>query len=99
VPAAVLALSDSELRAAATYYLHKHQTEISRKGVQARQAAMQNNMGAIVSYIKAHGSAQIPRLARELDLSPKLVSHYLQILVRQHKVKAEGWAKDRRYSL
>ncbi len=99
IPPAVLALSDQELRIAAAYYLQKNQTEISRKGVQARQQTMRRNLDAITAYIQAHGSTQIPRLARELNLSPGLTSHYLQILVKQHKVKAEGWAKDRRYSV
>lgn len=97
IPPVVLALSDEELRIAATYYLQKHQTELGRKGVIARQQNMQQKLDAITAYIAARGSAQIPRLSRELNLSPGLASHYLQILVKQNKIKAEGWSKDRRY--
>lgn len=99
VPAAVLALSDTELKAAAAYYLRKNQTEISRKGVQARQDNMRRQLDAITVYIKQHGSVQIPRLSRDLNLSPGLASHYLQILVKGRRVVATGWAKDRRFSI
>lgn len=97
IPATVLALSDSDLRIAATYYLQKNQAEISRKGVVARRATMQKNLDEIAGYIEQEGSAQIPRIARRLNLSLALVSHYLQILVKQNRIKAEGHAKNRRY--
>lgn len=97
IPAVVLALSDDDLRAAATYYLQKHQTAISRKGVQARQEVMQKNLDAITTYIQSSGSSQIPRIARKLNLSPGLTSHYLQMLIKQGRVKAEGHGSTRRY--
>ncbi len=99
IPPAVLALSDTELKIAAAYYLQKNQQAIARKGVEARQKRMHDNMAAIQAYLKTNGSSQIPRISRALNLSPGLTSHYLQILVKQHKVKADGWAKKRRYSL
>lgn len=99
IPPAVLALTDAELKIAAAYYLQKNQQVIARKGVEARQKRMHDRLSAIQAYLQVNGSSQIPRMSRELNLSPGLTAHYLQILVKQHKVKAEGWSKNRRYSL
>jgi outer membrane biosynthesis protein TonB len=97
VPAAVLALTDAELRIAVAYYLRKHQTELSRKGVAARQENMRRNLDAIEAYVKKRGSAKIPRLTQEFNLSPVLVSKYVQTLVKQGHIKAEGHGSSRRY--
>ncbi len=105
IPAAVLALSDAELRIAATYYLQKHQAEISHKGVQARKLKMQQNLDAIMAYATAHSAKnaasgiKIARLASALNLSPGTTAHYLQILVKQGKLSAEGWGTTRLYRL
>lgn len=98
IPAAVLALTDEELRVAAAYYLKKNQSAISRKGVEARQAQMNKRLDAIVTYIQSHSPAQIPSMSRQLNLSPGLTSHYLQILVKQGRIRATGHASTRRYS-
>jgi len=97
IPAAVLALTDEELRHAATYFLQKNQAEFARKGLKARQDRKQQNLDRILAYIQAHKSAQIPRLSHDLNLSPINTGYYLRVLLEQKKIKAEGWAKNRRY--
>lgn len=97
LPPAVLALTAAELKIAAAHYLRVNQAEISKKGVAKRRAAMQHNLDRIETYVKQHKSTKIPRMTQDLNLSPGLTSHYLQILVRQHKIKAEDHASGRRY--
>jgi hypothetical protein len=97
LPLAILALTDDELKQAAAYYLKKNQAAISQKGVAKRQAIMSYNLTRIFDHITRQGPSQIPHMARVLDLSPKLLSHYLQILVKQNKIQATGWAKTRTY--
>lgn len=99
IPPAVLALSDAELRIAVTYYLKKNQTSISQRGVKARQEKMQKNLSAITNYIATHPETRLPRIAKALNFSPNLTSHYIQMLTKQGKVRAEGWAGKRRYFL
>jgi hypothetical protein len=98
IPPAVLALSEDELRAAATYYLQKNQRRISQKGVVARQAAEKRNMDALVRYVAKHGPTGLPRLARVINCSPGTTSSYLQRLVKQGRLHAEGWSATRRFS-
>jgi len=97
IPPAVLALTDAELKVAARYYLLKHQREIGMRGVRARQAHKQKMLDAITAYVRARGSVQIPRLCQDMNISPGLASHYLRLLVIDKSIKADGWAKNRRY--
>jgi len=97
IPPAVLALTDDELKAAAKYYIQKHQREIGMRGVRARQAHKQKMLDAITAYVRARGSAQIPRLCQDMNISPGLASHYLRLLVIDKAIKADGWAKNRRF--
>jgi hypothetical protein len=98
-PPAVLALSDTELKAAAALFAQRHQRENSRKGVEARQDRMRQNLEIVIARVRHHGTVQIPRLTQDLDMSPGLVSNYLLILLKQGKVKATGHGASRRYSV
>lgn len=97
LPSAVAALSEEELAIAARYYTSLRSVELSQLGVQARKKRMINNLTKIEEYIKSNSGSQVPRIARKLNLSPGLVSHYIQVLVKQGRVRAEGWAASRRF--
>lgn len=96
--AKVHALTDIELRFAATLYLQKNQKAISAKGVSKRQETMESNLAKILGYLKSNSPAPLPRIAKHINTSPGTTSHYLQILIKSHLVKATGWSAARRYS-
>ena len=95
--AKIYALSDEELRFAATYYLQKNQKTISAKGVQARKQQMETNLNTIFLYIRTHGPSPLPRIAKHANCSPGTTSHYLQILIQRGMITATGWASRRLY--
>ncbi len=96
---AVLALTDEELKQAAAHYLRKNQAVIGGLGVAARKATMQQNLERITAYVQANQPTRLPRIAKNLNITLGTTSHYLQILIKQKKVVAAGWAKDRTFSI
>lgn len=96
VPAAVLALTDNELKIAAAYYLRKNQQAIAQKGVAARQQTMNERLDKIASHVQ-RGTNKLQRIAKLTNLSPGLTAHYLQILTKQGRIKADGHGTTRRY--
>lgn len=68
-----------------------------RKDVEARQARMRKRLDTILTHIQAHGTVQLPSISCTHNLSPRLTSHYLQILVKQGKIRAAGHTSTRHY--
>lgn len=97
LPASVLALSNDELRIAAALYLKNNQPVIASKGVAARKAIMNKNMGAIEQFIQTHGPSPLPRIAKHCNITPGTTSSYLGKLIAQNRIKATGHAATRRY--
>lgn len=97
LPTEVAALSDEHLKIAAAYYLRKNQKAIGQKGVAARQQTMNRRMDEIAKHVQG-GTDKLQRIAKLTNLSPGLTAHYLQILVKQGRIKAEGHGTTRRYS-
>lgn len=92
-------LSDEQLKAAAALYAKKNQSVLSRKGVEARQAVAQKNISEILTFIKTHSPASNRTIARALNLPPRRVQHYMQVLTHRGSVMATGWGVSREYRI
>lgn len=96
-PPAVAALTESELKFAAALYAKRNQRTLSQAGVKARQATASRNLHAITKYISKHSPTTNASIARALNLPPRRVQHYMQILTKNGTVTATGWAQSRKY--
>ncbi len=94
----VASLTDEQLKSAAALYAKKNQKSLSSKGVQARQATAAKNLSAITTYVANHSPTSGASIARALNLPPRRVQHYMQILTHNGTVTATGWAQSRKYS-
>lgn len=92
-------LTDDQLKAAAALWAKKNQAEFSKKGVAKRKVTMELNLRAVVDYLSHNNGAPLPRIARHTNITAGTTSKYLRQLIAAGKVRAEGWAKDRRYYL
>ena len=90
-------LTDTQLKEASALWAKKNQRQLSQKGVQARQAVAKKNLADITAFIVTHSPASNRTIARALNLPPRRVSHYIQILTKNGTVKATGWAQSRQY--
>lgn len=90
-------LSDEQLKAAAALWAKKNQRTLSQLGVKQRQTTAAQNMADIKKFIANHSPASNRTIARALNLPPKTVQYYMQLLTKQGFVRAEGWAVSRRY--
>jgi hypothetical protein len=95
----VASLSDEQLKAAAILYTKRNQAEISRKGVAKRKETMELNLREIVDFLSLNNGSPLPRIAKHTNITPGTTSKYLCQLIASGKVRAEGWAKTRRYYL
>lgn len=98
-PVNIDTMTEQELEAAAKRYFMLKSRDISALGVKARQDKMNRNLMRLRNYLGTRGTAQIPSIARELNLSPRLISRYLQALVAVGEVTASGWANKRTYKI
>jgi Winged helix-turn-helix DNA-binding len=96
-PAAVLALTPSELKQAAKLYTSKNQAEFSKLGVAKRQADRQQKLDAILNLLTTEGEKSLPQISKKLYITPGTTSHYLQLLIQQGFITASGWQSARRY--
>lgn len=92
-------LSDAQLKAAASLYAKKNQASLSRQGVEARQAVAQKNVSDILAFISSHSPASNRTIARALNLPPRRVQHYMQLLTHRGDVAASGWGVSREYRI
>ncbi len=99
VPLDISQLTDDQLKAAAALWAKKNQAEFSKKGVAKRKQTMELNLRTIVDYLSHNNGAPLPRIARHTNITAGTTSKYLRQLIAAGKVRAEGWAKDRRYYL
>lgn len=90
-------LSDEQLRLASALYAKKNQKALSQKGVEKRQAVAKENIQNITSFIASHSPASNRTIARALNLPPRRVQHYMQILTHNGTVTATGWGASRQY--
>lgn len=90
-------LSNEQLKAAAALYAKQNQASLSRKGVEKRQAIAKENIANITQFIQSHTPASNRTIARALNLPPRRVQHYMQILTHNGSVRAEGWGASRQY--
>ncbi len=90
-------LSDEQLRLASALYAKKNQKALSQKGVEKRQAIASQNISEITAFIGAHSPASNRTIARALNLPPRRVQHYMQILTHNGTVTATGWGASREY--
>jgi len=90
-------LSDTDLKAAASLYARKNQKALSQKGVEKRQAIAKENLSNIKAFISSHSPANNRTIARALNLPPRRVQHYMQILTHNGTVTATGWGASREY--
>lgn len=99
IPQKVLDLTNEELKIAYKYYLRKNQAIRSANGVKKRHQIMNQRLTDIETYLKKHGLSSISKIARELNLSPNSVEHYLYLLRKQERVSGSGWGRSRRFRL
>ncbi|MDO8265529.1 MAG: hypothetical protein Q7T41_01145 [Candidatus Saccharibacteria bacterium] len=90
-------LSDDQLRQASALYAKKNQKALSQKGVEKRQAVAKQNIQNITAFIGGHSPASNRTIARALNLPPRRVQHYMQILTHNGTVTATGWGASRQY--
>jgi hypothetical protein len=95
----VHSLTDEQLKLAAALYAKKNQSVLSRKGVEARQAVAQKNIADILAFVRAHSPANNRTIARALNLPPRRVQHYMQLLTHRGDVVATGWGLSREYRI
>lgn len=93
----VNSLTDEQLKAASALYAKKNQKVLSQKGVEKRQAVAKENIQNITSFIASHSPANNRTIARALNLPPRRVQHYMQILTKNGTVTATGWGASRQY--
>lgn len=97
VPQKVLDLTDDELGIAYKYYLKKNQATRSANGIKKKRQIMNQHLTDIETYLKQHSLSSISKIARELNLSPNSVEHYLYLLRKQGRAVGEGWGRNRRF--
>ena len=90
-------LSADQLKSAAALHAKRNQKSISSAGVKARQATARKNIAAIIAYVNGHSPTNGASIARALNMRPRRVQHYMQILVKNGTVTATGWAQSRKY--
>lgn len=95
----VAQLSDEQLKAAAALYTKRNQAELSKKGVAKRHETMELNLREIVDFLSLNNGSPLPRIAKHTNITLGTTSKYLRQLNAKGKVRAEGWAKNRRYYL
>jgi predicted transcriptional regulator len=95
----VQSLTDEQLKLASSLYARKHQSVLSRKGVEARQAIAQKNITDITAFVRSHSPANNRTIARALNLPPRRVQHYMQQLTHEGVVMATGWGISREYKI
>ncbi len=93
----VAQLTDEELRLAAALYAKKNQRVITQKAIEKRRAVATQNIANVTAYVHAHSPTSNAAVARALNLPPRRVAHYMQILVRNGTFGASGWGVSRRY--
>jgi hypothetical protein len=93
----VAELSDDELRLAAKLYAQKISREMLKKAQARRTEIRTERELAVLKLVAQKGSASIPNLSNELNISPRLVAASLRRLSEAHKIAASGNSKARRY--
>lgn len=97
VPERVLALTSEELDAARRLWAREHISDAQKQANRNRHARMIERMDTIEKVIKKKPGISTHLIANEVHLSEKLVSGYIQNLVKAGRIEGRGNTGNRRY--
>ncbi len=96
-PIDINTLTPEELKAAAALWAKQNQRTLSQKGVQKRRAVAEENIHNIAQFVTKHSPANNRTISRALNLPPRRVQHYMQLLTKRGVISASGWGISREY--